>query len=130
MPVKPSRMCSEPSCKRPSVPGAHRCSTHKAQVDVKRAAQTKAVHRDYNQRRDESDSFYKKERWKRLSAYYRKVHPICEGCARDASDITDHIKPYKTHPELGLDWDNLRALCRSCHNRIGERVGLKSAAAG
>lgn len=117
-------MCAEPGCKRPSTGSAHRCSAHKAQVDARRADQRKTVHRDYNQRRDESDSFYKTERWKKLSAYYRKRHPVCESCDNAASDITDHIKPYKTHPQLGLDWDNLRALCRSCHNRIGERVGL------
>ncbi len=124
MPVRPARMCSEPACKRPSTPGAHRCREHKTQADASRFEQRRATHRDYNQRRDESDSFYKTERWKKLSAYYRKVHPVCEHCDNAASDITDHIKPYKTHPDLGLDWDNLRALCRPCHNRIGEQVGL------
>ncbi|TLX53835.1 HNH endonuclease [Stutzerimonas nosocomialis] len=126
MPVRPPRVCAEPGCKRPTVSGAHRCQQHKAQADLRREGQRKTVHRQYNERRDESDSFYKTERWKKLSAYYRKVHPICEECERAASDITDHIKAYKTHPELGLDWENLRALCRPCHNRIGERVGLKA----
>lgn len=124
MPIRPSRMCSEPGCKKVSAPGSHRCATHKAAVDARRSDIRKEVHREYNQRRDESDSFYKTERWKKLSAYYRKHHPVCECCSNAASDITDHIKPYKTHPELGLDWDNLRALCRPCHNRIGERVGI------
>ncbi|WP_447590139.1 HNH endonuclease signature motif containing protein [Aquipseudomonas campi] len=82
------------------------------------------VHKRYNEVRDASDSFYKTERWKKLSAYYRKRHPLCECCQSDASDITDHIKPVKTYPDLALDWHNLRALCRPCHNRIGERVGL------
>jgi len=126
MPVRPSRMCSEPGCKKPSATGSHRCITHKRTVDAARAEQRKEVHLKYNERRDESDSFYKTERWKKLSAYYRKHHPVCECCSNAASDITDHIKPYKTNPELGLDWDNLRALCRTCHNRIGERVGLTS----
>ena len=126
MPIRPCRMCSEPGCKNVSPPGSHRCASHKAAADARRIDSRKEVHREYNQRRDESDSFYKTERWKKLSAYYRKHHPVCECCNAAASDITDHIKPYKTHPELGLDWDNLRALCRSCHNRIGERVGLKA----
>lgn len=86
--------------------------------------QIKKAHRDYNDRRDDSDGFYKTERWKKLSAYYRKLHPVCEACDDAASQITDHIKARKTHPELSLDWDNLRALCRACHNRVGERVGL------
>lgn len=124
MPIRPCRMCSEPGCKKVSVLGSHRCESHKAAADARRVDSRKGVHREYNQRRDESDSFYKTERWKKLSAYYRKHHPVCEYCSNAASDITDHIKPYKTHPELGLDWDNLRALCRPCHNRIGERVGI------
>ncbi|RMH96305.1 HNH endonuclease [Stutzerimonas nitrititolerans] len=124
MPVRPPRMCAEPGCSRPSTPGSHRCRTHKAQVDARRTEQRKAAHRDYNLRRDESDGFYKTERWKKLSAYYRKRYPVCEYCNNAASDITDHVKPYKTHPELGLEWDNLRALCRPCHNRIGEQIGL------
>ncbi|WP_134470464.1 HNH endonuclease, partial [Pseudomonas aeruginosa] len=73
--------------------------------------------------RDESDGFYKTERWKRLSARYRRLHPICEECDEAPSQITDHIKARKTHPELSLVWSNLRALCRACHNRVGERVG-------
>lgn len=85
----------------------------------------KTVHRDYNSRRDESDGFYKTERWKKLAAYYRRVHPVCEECDEAASDITDHIKPRKTHPELSLEWDNFRALCRACHNRVGAKVGLQ-----
>ncbi len=126
MPVRPSRLCMEPGCKKPSVTGSHRCQLHKVEASERKAEVRKEVHREYNLRRDESDSFYKTERWKKLSAYYRKYHPVCECCNGAASDITDHIKPYKTHPELGLDWDNLRALCRPCHNRIGERVGLKA----
>lgn len=123
MPVRPSRMCSEPGCKKPSAPGSHRCPAHKRAVDLQRVEQRKVVHLKYNERRDDSDRFYKTERWKKLSAYYRKRHPVCEHCDNAASDITDHIKPYKAHPDLGLDWDNLRALCRACHNRIGEQVG-------
>jgi 5-methylcytosine-specific restriction protein A len=84
----------------------------------------KRNHRDYNQRRDASDSFYKTERWKKLSGAFRRAHPVCQECNAAASDITDHRRALKTHPELALDWSNLRALCRPCHNRIGERVGL------
>ncbi|WP_185753290.1 HNH endonuclease [Stutzerimonas stutzeri] len=107
--------------------GSHRCQLHKVEASERKAEVRKEVHREYNLRRDESDSFYKTERWKKLSAYYRKKHPVCECCENAASDITDHIKPVKTHPDLALDWDNLRALCRPCHNSIGERVGLLDA---
>lgn len=124
MPYRPPRVCIEAGCNLTSVGGSHRCERHRLAAEEKRAEQRKIAHLKYNERRDESDSFYKTERWKKLSAYYRKKHPVCEHCENAASDITDHIKPYKSHPDLGLDWDNLRALCRACHNRVGEKVGL------
>ena len=40
-----------------------------------------------------------------------RLHPICEEVTKP-SQITDHIKARKTHPELSLVWSNLRALCR------------------
>lgn len=46
----------------------------------KQQAAKRTVHKRYNERRDESDAFYKTERWKKLSAYYRKKHPVCEHC--------------------------------------------------
>lgn len=107
--------------------GCSYCVKHAPAAEARRSEVRREVHKRYNQQRDASDSFYKTERWKKLSAYYRKKHPVCECCENAASDITDHIKPVKTHPELALDWDNLRALCRPCHNSIGERVGLLDA---
>lgn len=90
--------------------------------------QKKAAHARYNQARDDSDSLYKLERWRRLSVYYRKLHPLCRQCETEGrvteSQLVDHIKPTKTHPELFFEWSNLRALCRLCHNSIGEKVGL------
>lgn len=123
MPVRPLRPCAWPGCST-LVRGMHHCPQHAPLALQRQQAAKQVAHRAYNERRDPTDSFYKTERWKKLSAYYRKRHPVCEHCESAASDITDHIKPYKTHPELGLDWDNLRALCRPCHNRIGEQVGL------
>lgn len=123
MPAHTSRPCAWPAC-NVLIRGSSYCPKHQPAADEQRAFQMKKVHRDYNDRRDESDGFYKTERWKKLSAYYRKHHPVCEECDGAASEITDHIKPRKTHPELSLDWDNLRALCRPCHNRVGVRVGL------
>ncbi|WP_423836300.1 HNH endonuclease [Stutzerimonas stutzeri] len=125
MPVRPLRPCCWPGCST-LVRGTAHCPRHEQGAAQQRQQAKQTVHRSYNERRDQSDSFYKTERWKKLSAYYRKRHPVCEHCDNAASDITDHIKPFKTHPALGLDWDNLRALCRPCHNRIGERVGLAS----
>lgn len=123
MPARPLRPCAAPGCSV-LVRGTSYCSKHAPMAEAAAALARRQTHKRYNGVRDASDSFYKTERWKKLSAYYRKKHPVCEHCDNAASDITDHIKPVKTNPELALAWDNLRALCRPCHNSIGERVGL------
>lgn len=130
MSLKPPKPCAWPGCSV-LVRGVSHCATHKPLADERRAKQLKASHKQYNKRRDESDEFYKTERWRKFRNYYIRLHPLCVECERQdrvtPAKILDHIKPYKTHPELGLDWYNVRPLCRPCHNRIGERVGLTGA---
>lgn len=123
MPPRTAKPCGWPAC-NVLVRGASYCDAHQHLADAKRLNHRKTVHERYNAKRDESDAFYKTERWKKLSAYYRRVHPVCEECDSAASEITDHIKAFKLNPDLALDWNNLRALCRRCHNQVGERVGL------
>ncbi len=36
--------------------------------------------------------------------------------ARGRLDV-DHVKPVRTHPELGFDPDNVQSLCTTCHTR-------------
>ncbi|ASA14197.1 HNH endonuclease signature motif containing protein [Pseudomonas aeruginosa] len=128
MPRRPARICSEVGCGKPSVTGSFYCAMHKRAADERRAASARQAHKKYNARRDDSDAFYKTERWRRLSIHYRKLHPLCEECEGRGliveSRMVDHIKAVKSHPELALSWDNLRALCWTCHNQIGEKVGL------
>lgn len=125
--MKPPKPCAWPGCSV-LTRGVSHCATHKPLADERRAEQLKRAHKQYNKRRDESDEFYKTTRWTRFRTYYLRMHPLCVECERHdrvtAAVILDHIKPYKTHPHLGLDWHNVRPLCRPCHNRIGERVGL------
>lgn len=37
----------------------------------------------------------------------------------------DHIKEVQYYPELALDLDNLRTLCKDCHNRRHGRYQKK-----
>lgn len=128
MPSRSLKPCAHPGCGA-LVRGKAYCEPHQVKADERRAEHMKTVHADYNSRRDSSDSFYKAEAWKKLSAIYKKRHPLCVECEAQGRitpvQIVDHIKSYKTHPQLGLDWSNLRSLCRSCHMRVGERVGLR-----
>lgn len=56
-------------------------------------------------------------RWRKLSAAYRRQHPLCAECERNgfvtrATEV-DHIVP---RAQGGKDCtDNLQSLCKSCH---------------
>jgi len=130
MGARPSKPCAWAGC-RVLVSGVSHCQLHAPMAAERRAKQLKRAHKQYNTRRDDSDGFYKTERWRKFRAVYIKRHPLCCECEAagrvTAAVIVDHIKPFKTHPELGLAWDNVRALCRPCHNRIGAKVGLTGA---
>ena len=128
MGARPAKPCAWPGC-NVLVRSVSHCDLHKPMADERKAAQLKKAHKAYNTRRDESDGFYSTDRWRKFRAYYLRLHPLCLECEAHnritAAVILDHIKPYKTHPELGLDWHNVRPLCRACHNRIGAKVGLQ-----
>lgn len=121
------RPCCHAGCGRLVDNGSY-CSEHKALADARRSEQLRKAHKHYNKRRDDSDDFYKSARWRKFRAAYLRIHGLCVDCDSHGfiaeAVILDHIKPYKTHPHLGLDWNNVRPLCRTCHNQIGERVGL------
>ncbi|WP_035445856.1 HNH endonuclease [Atopobacter phocae] len=40
----------------------------------------------------------------------------------------DHIKELETHPECALDINNLRTLCRDCHNKRHNRFNYRTKA--
>ena len=41
----------------------------------------------------------------------------CRSCGCGGRLEVDHIKPVRTHPNLGYEPSNLQALCPSCHTR-------------
>jgi len=120
MPAKAPTLCKHPGC-GVLVRGGY-CDQHQAAA----ANNRKLGQQDYNRRRAESDRLYSTQRWRKLSIVYKKRHPLCCECERNglvrATEIVDHIKPAKSHPELFWEWSNLRPLCHDCHNRIGEKV--------
>ncbi|NLY16632.1 MAG: HNH endonuclease [Gammaproteobacteria bacterium] len=119
--------CAAPACAT-LVRGGTYCQRHQEEYDQRRKQALKRTHAKYNERRAESDKFYGTSRWRKLSLYYRRLHPLCVRCRElgraTPAQVVDHIKPLKTHPELATEWDNLRSLCHACHNQIGEKVGL------
>ena len=64
-------------------------------------------------------SFYNSARWKKCrNGYMQSKHYICERCGGIAEIChhIDHITPENIHnPFITLNWDNLEATCRTCH---------------
>lgn len=69
--------------------------------------------------KDYAISFYKSQVWiKCRNGYMESQHYICERCG-ELAEICHH-KEYITpeninDPNITLNWDNLEALCRTCH---------------
>jgi 5-methylcytosine-specific restriction protein A len=62
--------------------------------------------------------------WRRCRAAFLKAHPLCQcdDCAAGALRVTpatvvDHLVAVAEAPERRLDWSNLRAMAKRCHDR-------------
>jgi len=81
--------------------------------------------------REDKLKFYHSPEWKKMSPYIlRRDHYECQECRKKTGKIrtatlVHHIIPYEDRPDLGLDEDNLEAVCDRCHNFIHGRVGAQ-----
>lgn len=74
--------------------------------------------------------FYNSTEWEQLrDAVLQRDNYECQWCKAEGrvtnqrSSIleVDHIKPLEQFPELAMDPDNLRTLCKDCHNKRHHR---------
>ena len=85
------------------------------------------IKRYWEQRRKTNESFskdysfYNKQAWRKLSRVYLRRHPLCCECEKEniltSSVHCDHIVPITKDKSKALKWENLQALCLSCHNK-------------
>lgn len=88
--------------------------------------------RDYEAKRktdpvlQASQRFRSSTAWRKLSKLKLSMNPLCEdpfgdharrATTRSALQV-HHIKPLATHPECGLDLDNLQSVCTACHAKL------------
>ena len=73
---------------------------------------------------DFSKNFYSSKVWQDCRNEYMKcAHYLCEDCMKrgvykPAEEVhhVEELTPYNIHrPEVALNFDNLKALCRDCH---------------
>ena len=77
--------------------------------------------------------FYKSKAWQHTrAAYLQKVGGLCERCLKKGlyhPAVIVHHKVYIdsetiNNPEVTLNWNNLEALCRECHeDEHTKRIG-------
>src|SRR5215470_4282063 len=60
-------------------------------------------------------TFYDSPAWRKLRARFLGLHPVCRYCGAEARHV-DHVQPVRSRPDLALVWENLQALCPSCHS--------------
>lgn len=76
--------------------------------------------------------FYKSTEWLKLrEEAMKRDHYECVWCAKEGKVTTrqllevDHIHELEFYPEEALDIDNLRTLCKDCHNKRHRRFNYR-----
>jgi 5-methylcytosine-specific restriction enzyme A len=105
MPYKAARPCAHPGCPKLVRGKDSRCPEHQQEYERTQMARRRATGKaaDYG------------SRWKDISKAFLSKNRVCVRCGRP-SEISHHIVERK---DGGSDsYDNLMALCRSCHSII------------
>lgn len=64
--------------------------------------------------------FLSTKAWRVTRKAYLAEHPLCERCRAEGltvpATVVHHRIDRRDRPDLALEWDNLEALCATCHN--------------
>lgn len=58
--------------------------------------------------------------WRKLRAEFLRLHQTCAFCGGDAQ-VVDHIQRHHANVALVMNWNNLQALCKRCHDSAKQR---------
>lgn len=81
--------------------------------------------------REDRREFYNSNDWRILRKLaLERDHHECVWCREEGKVTTDnlevdHIKELEFYPEFALDIDNLRTLCKECHNKRHNRFQFR-----
>lgn len=95
-----------------------------AETEARREEYRRNSNRRYNSKRDPKYTrFYNSTDWRVLSAKYTQDKGYrCEVCNQIATEV-HHVQPIQTAEgwDRRLDYDNLKLLCKTCHNEAHDR---------
>ena len=114
MPTLPKRLCIEPNCSRPVIPGSCRCAEHTANAARRR-----------DPARQERASLYKTKRWESIRRGVLERQGLCVICLREGrytpATVVDHIAPHRGD-QRGQD----RFQCAQIRQPVVFRPGYRS----
>lgn len=82
-----------------------------------------------------AEAFYKSKEWNRCRESYLKSQSyLCERCLQNGkmtpAKIVHHVVHLNpnniTNPEITLNWSNLQAVCKQCHEEIHGYCGRQN----
>ena len=115
MPKKPMKACAASGCSQLFSGAGIYCPEH-AKAESKRY--------ERYERTPEAKKRYGYQ-WRKIRQRFLNSHPLCEECRKNGRYVTatevHHILPLG-HGGTN-DYDNLMALCKSCHSRISVEMG-------
>ena len=116
------RICVVPGCVRfRESDDTKYCPVHRGQYE----AQDRERYQRYLDSRQHTQSrandFYRSPEWRKLSKRILSERTWCEVCGLNYATDVHHIFPVADFPELALNEDNLKCLCKSCHAKITEQ---------
>lgn len=85
--------------------------------------------------KEQRTAFYNSVAWRQLRDHIlERDNHECQWCKANGLVVTDmntvlevdHIKELEYYPELRFDEDNLRTLCKDCHNKRHGRMNYRS----
>lgn len=119
---KTRHACAWAGCSVLLPPGEKYCPTHK-----------EAAERQYDEQRGPAHKRGYDHDWSKARKMQLAAHPLCQECEKigrtTAATMVHHEKPIREGGKR-LDPDNLRSLCRPCHERMHPEKRTRNGTSG
>ena len=103
-------------CDKHALAGSQYCAEHSRPPEEQRSKFA-----------EEYRHLYNNARWRRLRKIILARDPICVVCERSPATVADHKKDHKGDISLFYDPENLRGVCKECHDKkTGRTQGFGS----
>ncbi|MEK4884886.1 HNH endonuclease signature motif containing protein [Bacillus sp. FSL W8-0223] len=121
--MKPKKRCNKPGCRELIDYEQKYCEKHKGYGDKEYNKQVR-----WNRDNEKYAKFYASKEWRDLRNAYISAHPLCERCLVNGivkqAKIVHHKIEVRDDWNKRLDYDNLQAVCRECHNGIHNKIDI------